>query len=70
MNIEAVNQFIGTDWKYGTNDCWSVFVAAQEAIFGVIVEAVKIPETSSEEDNAALFDWHSKTKKWHTQKLP
>ena len=70
MNIEAVNQFIGTDWEYGTNDCWSVFVAAQKAIFGVIVEAVKIPETSSEEDNAALFDWYSKSKKWERIEEP
>lgn len=64
MNIEAVNQFIGTDWEYGTNDCWAVFVKASKAVFNIDLPAVAIPERSSEEANAVLFNLHANRRDW------
>ena len=70
MNIEAVNQFIGSDWEYGKNDCWAVFVKASKAIFGIDVEPVPIPENSSTDANAVLFDLYASRKQWQRIEEP
>lgn len=56
MNLNAVNQFIGRDWVYRTNDCWAVFRDAAWAVFGIRVEEIEIPETSSPARNVKLFE--------------
>lgn len=64
MNLSAVNRFIGTEWKYGTNDCLAVFRNASLAVFGISVPPIAIPELSDEQANAILFDEHAGRSEW------
>lgn len=64
MNLSAVNQFIGQDWVYLDNDCWSVFCRASIAVFGVKIHELEIPKESSLSQNRRLFEENSTGKEW------
>ena len=59
-----MNQFIGTDWEYGTNDCWSVFVKASKAVFDIDLPDVIIPDKSDASANAVLFKLYAGSSNW------
>lgn len=65
MNLDAVNQFIGTEWAYQSNDCLAVFRRASLAVFGVDIPPVSLPDASDAEVNALLFDRHAGRREWH-----
>lgn len=70
MNIAAVNQFIGLDWSYPDNYCWSVVRDASAAIFGRSITEVKIPDEFSADENAKLFDAGASSSEWREIDTP
>lgn len=64
MNLEAVNDFVGSDWEYLTNDCWAVFRKASAAVFGVTVHELEIPEESNPSANIKLFHQNLNRPEW------
>lgn len=70
MNVESVNQFIGMDWVYKTNDCWAVLCKASKAVFGVEIHEIKIPEQSCETENSMLFESNSEKAEWVRRDKP
>ena len=70
MNLEAVNQFIGSRWVYSENDCWAVFCKASAAVFGVPVYSLEIPAESDPQANSFLFDNESSGKQWISLEEP
>jgi len=70
MNIEAVNQFIGTPWVYRENDCWAVFKKASKAVFDVDIYDIEIPEKSDMDKNASLFNSGSEDSRWQKVEKP
>ena len=70
MNIDAINSFIGSDWVYKENDCWSVFRDASNAVFGVEIHELEIPETSNPGANSHLFESNSHNPEWEFTESP
>ena len=65
MNEAAVNDFIGADWVYRTNDCWTVFRRASAAVFGHDIPEINgIPAQSSVAANRELFDAGANRPEW------
>jgi hypothetical protein len=70
MNLDAVNQFIGSEWEYQTNDCLAVFRKASAAVFGVTIPEIRTPPVSDEAVNALLFDQHVQRREWQRVEAP
>lgn len=70
INYETVNRFIGTDWVYKENDCWSVFCKASRAIFDTEIHELVIPEKSSPRANSDLFLNNSELQEWEEVDKP
>lgn len=64
MNLNAVNDFIGSDWAYLTNDCWAVFRAASEAVFNTPIHDLEIPAVSDPSANIDLFNENLNRPEW------
>lgn len=70
MNIEAVNDFIGADWVYKDNDCWTVVRKASYKVFGVNIHEIEIPEQSNPEINTELFERNTIKSEWIKREKP
>lgn len=64
MNTDYINSLIGSPWVYIENDCFAVVRKALKGAFGIDVPYIPLPDVSSADDNARLFDEHSRRDEW------
>lgn len=70
INYDAINQFIGSDWKYIENDCFAVFRKASKAAFNRDIPAVDLPEISNLKCNAQIFSEAMTGDRWERVTTP
>lgn len=65
IDYDIVNSFIGKEWIYKENDCWTTIKAASKAIFGIeINDIVILPDVSSEEATTNIIKEHREYPCW------
>lgn len=64
INYDAVNSFIGSEWKYIENDCFAVFRKASKAVFNRDIKALSLPEISTVKGNSKIFYSEINSNRW------